>query len=87
MITQTSRNPYFAPPAMFVAKLPGSMYATAATNAGPSNASRPRTGPRPRISWSGVCGCATMSSLTAVTIWAPMIARVWRAQTTVHALG
>lgn len=24
-ITQTSRNPYFAPPAMFVAKLPGSM--------------------------------------------------------------
>ena len=24
-ITQTSRKPYFAPPAMFVAKLPGSM--------------------------------------------------------------
>ena len=25
MITQTSRKPYFAPPAMLVAKLPGSM--------------------------------------------------------------
>ena len=47
-ITQTSRKPYLAPPAMLVAKLPGSMYATAATNAGPSSASRPRNGPRAR---------------------------------------
>ena len=36
-ITHSSRKPNFEPPATFVAKLPGSTYATAATKAGPSN--------------------------------------------------
>ena len=45
-ITQTSVYPYFEPPAMFVAKLPGSMYATAAMNAGPRKGRR-RRGPGP----------------------------------------
>src|SRR5207244_9005074 len=45
--THSSMSPDVAPPAMLVAKLPGSTYATAATKAGPRNGSRAR---RPRVS-------------------------------------
>src|SRR5829696_9119149 len=46
--TQARAYPCRAPAAMLVAKLPGSTYATAATNAGPSSATAPRSRPRER---------------------------------------
>src|SRR5690349_13418729 len=42
-ITHNNRYPCVAPPAMFVAKLPGSTYATATTNAGPMTTAADRT--------------------------------------------
>ncbi len=66
-MTQTSRKPYFAPPATFVAKLPGSMYAMAATNAGPSSASRPRIGPRARTDSSSDGATGTSSPIKVIS--------------------
>src|SRR5258708_6747147 len=51
---------------MLVAKLPGSTYATAATNAGPSSATSPRSRPRDRSCSSVDSGSASSGGPTAV---------------------
>ena len=56
-ITQTKVKPNFDPPAMFVAKFPGSTYATHAMNAGPRKGSRrQRVSPEPRRTCSPAPG-------------------------------